>query len=491
MSQFAALIRTACHSSSHSLRRVPEGTALAHSLQSGRLAHEFRNPQAVGQGGFGTVLKAQSNEDDCCYGLKLIPMKLRNSETVDSTKQNWSGKKIFEQLQRCDSPYVLRYFDFWGEELASGVTFGQHAADVSDGIHVEPTQAAYVADGIHTDEISCSRVESSTYSQHSSIYSEEGLPDGFHWDSRQRAAIAECKYEADSLQCQRSPQNALDEGHEIVLVVKLEYCNGVKLSSWLQDVASRDALSRGSVDGALALFRQLLWALSSLHSKGIVHRDLKPDNLFVAPHGCIKLFDFGLAQLQSPSKPSATLEPAVQSHDAVFTAIGTPGYAPPEHCMTPTKHKINETDSSADIYSAGVILLELLLAATKGVAWSTSMERIIALEDLRGSRSRFARAILPDALQRSDVPGWLRQLVTDMVLPRACDRPRASKALEDIYAGTSAMHRHNPYVGTRLITASPAYTGLWGFAPNFPPVCVRRCPYIGFFTEHRCMAGHV
>lgn len=474
-SPVAALIRGAWHSSGHSLRRIPEGSALFHSLQSGRLGRDFRNPQPVGQGGFGTVFKAESNVDDCCYGLKLIPLKLRNEEAIENTMQNWSGKTIFEKLQGCDSPHVLRYFDFWGEEPSLDEISHEEADDI---IQIYQQNSA-----------GCSRFKIPTYScQHSNLDNEEGMPDGFSWIKG--PSMAESDRENWSLQCQGSEEDASDERHNIVLVVQLEFCDGVKLSSWLQEPGLRDVLSRGSVDGALALFRQLLLALRSLHSKGVVHRDLKPDNLFVASHGCLKVFDFGLAQLQSP-KANTPMQLQSQKANTMstqkglslgmeFTTIGTPGYAPPENCEI----NASETDSSADVYSAGVILVELLLAAIRGPAWSTNMERTLALEHLRGCRSRFTQTVLPEALHTSAVPEWLRQIVTDMVLPSACDRPQASEALEQLYAGTSAMQRHNPYVGTRLTPASPAYAGLWGFLPNLPTLAVRRCPYIGFFMHH-------
>lgn len=467
-SPVAALIRGLCQSSGQSLRRIPEGSALFHSLQSGRLGHDFRNAQPIGQGGFGTVLKAESNVDDRCYGLKLIPVKLRNEERIENTLQNWSGKMIFEKLQRCDSPYVLRYFDFWGEEPSVEMLPNEDADCV-------------VEEGQRSSRKSLRWDMPASSCQQSMVVSEQGLPDGFSWVG---LTDSESKCESDSLQRQRSDEHGPDDRHDVVLVVQLEFCAGVQLSSWLQEPGLRDALSRRSLDGALALFRQLLWALRALHSRGVVHRDLKPDNLFVAPYGCIKLFDFGLAQLQSPKgKTSVQLQspksiPATSCQDGAFTAVGTPGYAPPENC----NQKPSGTDSSADVYSAGVILMELLLAAVKGPAWSTSMERMKGLEAIRGSR--LARPVLPEDLCTSTVPEWLKYLVTDMVLPHACHRPQVSEALEQLYAGTSAMHRHNPYVGTRLTPLAPAYTGLWGFPSNFPTLSVRRCPYIGFFMHH-------
>lgn len=68
-------------------------------------------------------------------------------------------------------------------------------------------------------------------------------------------------------------------------------------------VAPVGAFSEGE---AKCLFKQLLSAVSYLHSKWILHRDLKLSNLLYSNSGHLKLCDFGLARCVNPSVVSST-----------------------------------------------------------------------------------------------------------------------------------------------------------------------------------------
>ena len=90
---------------------------------------------------------------------------------------------------------------------------------------------------------------------------------------------------------------------------------------------------------------QLLDGLSACHLAGIIHRDVKPANVVKAPDGVIKLTDFGIARVVT----DATLS-------RKGTIVGTPNY------MSPEQIRGEEVDARTDIFSAGVLLYELLTA---------------------------------------------------------------------------------------------------------------------------------
>lgn len=104
-------------------------------------------------------------------------------------------------------------------------------------------------------------------------------------------------------------------------------------------------LGRGplSAEQAVDIARQLLAGLQKAHSQGIVHRDLKPANIFLTKEGVVKLLDFGLAR----SVGDASLTRS-------GTVVGTARYMAPEQVVA------GETDHRADLWSAGVVLFEML-----------------------------------------------------------------------------------------------------------------------------------
>lgn len=99
------------------------------------------------------------------------------------------------------------------------------------------------------------------------------------------------------------------------------------------------------VELALDLTRQIAEGLSVVHRNGIIHRDIKPGNILFREDGSLVLTDFGIAKdMTSDTDLTQT-----------GMTLGSPSYCSPEqtHC--------EPLDARTDIYSLGVILLEMLL----------------------------------------------------------------------------------------------------------------------------------
>jgi DNA-binding NarL/FixJ family response regulator/tRNA A-37 threonylcarbamoyl transferase component Bud32 len=96
-------------------------------------------------------------------------------------------------------------------------------------------------------------------------------------------------------------------------------------------------------DDALRLFRELMFALGDIHEKGILHRDLKPQNLVFRTDGSMAIVDFGIAKHVDAIDRT--------SHGEV---VGTPRY------MSPEQVQGKALDLRTDIYSAGVLLYQML-----------------------------------------------------------------------------------------------------------------------------------
>lgn len=113
------------------------------------------------------------------------------------------------------------------------------------------------------------------------------------------------------------------------------------------------------VEVAHFYFRQLVSAVTYMHSMGIAHRDLKPENVLLSEKGDLKLADFGLAALFKKGDEIRLCN----------TICGSPPYIAPEVVSGRRSRRADLLDSGyaanvADIWSCGVVLFVLLVGNT-------------------------------------------------------------------------------------------------------------------------------
>jgi eukaryotic-like serine/threonine-protein kinase len=150
---------------------------------------------------------------------------------------------------------------------------------------------------------------------------------------------------------------------------------------------------------------QIGHALMAIHSAHIVHRDLKPGNLLLRPTGEILVSDFGLARSLLPYDSNLTQQGEIS---------GTPQYMAPEQLAG------LPADFRSDLYSFGLVLLEMLTGTT-------------ALESLEALRLR----LLTGEANRDVRGGELRKLAAlDLVIRRCLRLDRTER-----YAGAEALLR--------------------------------------------------
>ena len=120
--------------------------------------------------------------------------------------------------------------------------------------------------------------------------------------------------------------------------IVMELIDGITLKQYME--------RRGQLNWreALHFITQVMKALSHAHSRGIIHRDIKPQNIMILRDGSVKVADFGIACLTA--KTSQTM--------AGKEAMGS------VHYISPEQAKGERIDERSDIYSAGVVLYEML-----------------------------------------------------------------------------------------------------------------------------------
>lgn len=139
----------------------------------------------------------------------------------------------------------------------------------------------------------------------------------------------------------------------------MEYVEGCSLKEYL------DANAPLAVDEALELFYQLLLALQHAHENNVIHRDIKPHNILIDTKHNVRVTDFGLA---------VTTDLSIDNNDS--DVMGSVYY------MSPEQIKGEVTTPATDMYSAGVVLYEMLCGRRPFVG-ENAVE--IARQHLRGS----------------------------------------------------------------------------------------------------------
>jgi serine/threonine protein kinase len=251
--------------------------------------------------------------------------------------------------------------------------------------------------------------------------------------------------------------------YQICLYIQMQLCHPATLADWIRERNRQipEAEHARRIGPALDIFQQIVMGLAHVHAKGIIHRDLKPANIFASSDGrVIKIGDFGLSkqllgvkssttpnQHQDTTPTSKTAARTEYSHtqecwhqakandgaliqihktktqtlveygkttvDPLTAGVGTASYASPEQVKSRTY------GTAADIFSAGLILLELLSC------FETEHERLHNFQQCRNQR----------------LPPWIHKIYPDIAaIILACtradpnQRPTAKDLLERIMA---------------------------------------------------------
>jgi serine/threonine-protein kinase len=248
--------------------------------------------------------------------------------------------------------------------------------------------------------------------------------------------------------------------HEGSPYMVLELLDGVDLQQAIE------AGIRPDPKVTLPVVLQALAGLGHAHDHGIVHRDVKPSNIFLPAGRPAKIMDFGVARLG-------------QGMTATGLVVGTPNY------MSPEQVRAGHLDGRSDLFSAGLILYELVTGekAFRGDSVVALLYKI-AHEDpdlslipsdaeWRGLRAVLERSLARDADERyldadamsADLAAALLELGGSAQWATATDLGRR-------------VHRAPPAAEMAFGTAAPPLAApmAMGTAPAHPPVAAPEVP---------------
>ena len=159
--------------------------------------------------------------------------------------------------------------------------------------------------------------------------------------------------------------------------IVMELLDGITLKQYMQRKGNKLNWRE-----ALHFTTQIVKALGHAHSRGIIHRDIKPHNVMVLRDGSVKVADFGIARVLSASHSTLTQE-----------ALGS------VHYISPEQARGSAIDARSDLYSAGVVLYEMItgrLPFEGDTAVSVAIQHINSIP----LSPRELDAELPEALEK-------------------------------------------------------------------------------------------
>ena len=198
----------------------------------------------------------------------------------------------------------------------------------------------------------------------------------------------------------------------------------------LADVATPLSMARTADIGA-----QLAAALAYAHGHGVIHRDVKPANVLLGPSGRVKLADFGIARVVGDCV----------HHTRPGALIGTVTYLSPEQVEG------SELTTAVDVYSLGLVLLELITGRRPfpGPSVESALNRLTRPPDMP-----------------LDLPAGWWALLSAMTARNPADRPTALEVAERL----QALRTGSAAVAAPVAASAPA---VGAQPPARSPVAVR------------------
>lgn len=165
---------------------------------------------------------------------------------------------------------------------------------------------------------------------------------------------------------------------------------------------------------ALYILRKVLLGLMVLHEANYLHADIKPSNIMIDRMGSVKLVDFGRA---------------VELGEKVSILLGSPIY------MAPETHRLEPGLAQSDLFSAGLVALEMLSGESLQACLDMSDEDLLKFKITLVDR---VEALLPEHIRKSK---RLVKLLKRFLHPKPSHRYASAKEAEESYYRLRGIYR--------------------------------------------------
>ncbi|XP_029432303.1 eukaryotic translation initiation factor 2-alpha kinase 1 isoform X2 [Rhinatrema bivittatum] len=380
-----------------------------------RYLNEFEEIAQLGRGGYGKVYKVRNKLDGQLYAIKRILIKKATKKDCIKVLRE---VKVLAGLQH---PNIVGYHTAWMEQVqppnvirkpvcklqALGSSSSQQFNSIPEGkaageaIHEIPNKSV-----IHTDkridsikrdakensktnntkatDISkekCSKIGTERTRSFKKQQSQEKNSHGEGAPLNHDSVSSSDSYtEEECPQRELCVHRQCEVQHYLMLNIQMKLCE-TSLWDWIVERNKRTPEASSpyqhvDVGCTIKIFQELLQGVYYIHSMGVLHRDLKPRNVFL--HGSdlhVRIGDFGLACKDIIQEDTNQWLQIDKTNGSAHTSgVGTCLYAAPEQLQG------SHYDFKSDMYSVGIILLELFQP------FGTEMERTKILTELRNGR---------------------------------------------------------------------------------------------------------
>lgn len=324
-------------------------------LETSRYRWEFQEISFIAGGGFGQVFKALHRLDGIEYAVKKV---IVHSSHIDIITHQLKEVKTLAKLNHAN---IVPYKAAWIEStllplFTSDMPSTDHKSYRSNASeHTEESRSS----NLHSnkdlysrsslDILFDSRVSDNTgqcmgeESKHECIQDTESdiifLKDSSSSENAKQTKSEACytdpneSYEESASHQELCTYTSNKNQNYMTLYIQMTLCEQT-LEQWMHN---RNDVTPQSI--IKMVFQQILEGIDYIHTNNVVHHDIKPSNIFISGQLQVHLGDFGLAC------------PQRETHHSV---IGTRMYAAPEQLQ-------GKCDRKSDVYSAGIVLIELLI----------------------------------------------------------------------------------------------------------------------------------